>query len=82
VSLAAEITQTAVEAVMRARNLVEGIEVEPLTAIPAAFPEQRARVLRILIKWQRSFVPAGVTPAYPASRVSFHERHRSGARSA
>lgn len=54
---------------MRAGYLHDAIEVEPMTAIPAAFPEQRARVLRILVKWQTSLLPAGFTPAYPGCRV-------------
>ncbi len=54
---------------MRGGYLRDAIEVEPLTSIPAAFPEQRARVLRILVKWQQSLLPAGVTPAYPGIRV-------------
>ena len=66
---------------MRAKELHEGIDVEPLTAIPASFPEQRARVLRILIKWEDSLIPAGHPSAYPTSRASFHEAP-SGAGSA
>lgn len=66
---------------MRARELHEGIEVEPLTAIPASFPEQRARVLRILIKWQGSLIPVSHPSAYRTSRADFQERP-SGAGSA
>jgi hypothetical protein len=58
---------------MRARELHEGIDVEPLTAIPASFPEQRARVLRILVKWQGSLIPAGHPSAYQTSRAAFQE---------
>ena len=58
---------------MRAKELHEGIDVEPLTAIPASFPEQRARVLRILIKWQGSLIPVGNPSAYQTSRATFHE---------
>ncbi len=39
------------------------LDVEPRTAIPHAFPEERARVLRILLKWQASLVPMAVPPA-------------------
>jgi len=58
---------------MRARELHEGIDVEPLTAIPASFPEQRARVLRILIKWQGSLIPAGHPSAYQTMRATVQE---------
>jgi hypothetical protein len=61
------------EDTLRARELHEGIDVEPLTAIPASFPEQRARVLRVLIKWQGSVMPAGPPSAYQTSRATFHD---------
>jgi hypothetical protein len=43
-------------------ELRDFLEVEPLTAIPVTFPQQRARVVRILRKWQRSLFPETGSP--------------------
>lgn len=52
-------------------ELRDFLEVEPLTAIPVTFPQQRARVVRILRKWQRSLIPG--TPGSPGQRGGFEE---------
>lgn len=55
----------------RDMELRDFLEIEPLTAIPVTFPRQRARVVRILRKWQRSLVPG--TPGSPGPRSGFEE---------